>query len=182
MRETTDEYGHRPLAFDEWNYQWGKFGSAMTGIYTAGVLNMLITHADELNLYQACYFTPLGESAVRIFPDRAVLGPDGKVFRIFTCHIGQEIIYQNSEDKLDLLISASSNRNRTVVTYVNRNIKKTISLTIPDIQGNIIKNVLFIPKNGLITDDDFIEVNYADIPDNMPPMSVGMAIFESDNK
>lgn len=181
MRETTVEYGHKPIAFDEWNYQWAKFGSAMTGIYTAGVLNMLITHADELNLYQACYFTPLGESAVRIFSDHAVLGPDGKIFRIFTCHIGQEIIYQNSEDKLDLLISASSDGNRTVITYVNRNIKKIIPLVLPGIHGKIITSVLLIPKNGLITDDDFIEVNYVGIPDIVPPMSAGMAILKSNS-
>ncbi|MDD4772814.1 MAG: hypothetical protein PHZ09_04330, partial [Eubacteriales bacterium] len=179
IREMFDEYNHNVMSFDEWNYQWGKYGSVVTGLYTAGVLNVLISFARELNIHHACYFTPLSESAVRIFPDRAFLGPDGRVFRLFVRHAGQVLKYRNSYNMLDVLVSESVCKSRLVMTYVNRNIHKAVAAVLPEVRGNIVESVLLVPKNGKMTDDDFREEENTGIPKSVPPLCVGMIIYDS---
>ncbi|MHB1151280.1 MAG: hypothetical protein ACYCWE_07640 [Eubacteriales bacterium] len=182
MEKTAGEYGGIPLNFDEWNYQWGKWGSAMTGVYTAGVLQMMIANAERIGLRQACYFTPLNESAIRIMPGRAVIHADGKAFRMYASHISNTVILSDTvAEKLDRLVTVSPDKKRFCVSYINRDIRNSAETVLPEIVlGKLIRAVLLTPKNGMITADDLDETLSYTIPPNLPSMSVCLLEFEDE--
>lgn len=177
MKKTAVEYG-KPISFDEWNYQWGKWGSAMTGMYTAGVLQMMIANARQLGLRQACYFTPLNESAIRIAPGKAAIHADGKVFRLYASHIGNRVIFSDTVGRLDRLATKTTDFKRFYVTYINRDVYNPAELFIPDMITVPFKRaVLLSPNDGSITADDFHETVTDDLPGWIPPMSVCILEF-----
>jgi hypothetical protein len=182
MQKTAEQYGGIPLSFDEWNYQWGKWGSAMTGVYTAGVLQMMIANAQRLGLRQACYFTPFNESAIRIMPGRAVIHADGKAFRLYAPHIGNIVILSDTAaEKLDRLVTVSPDGKRFCVSYINRDIRNSAETILPEtVLGQLIRAVLLTPNNGMITADDLDETLSHTIPPSLPPMSVCLLEFKNE--
>ncbi len=179
MEKTAAEYGGKDLSFDEWNYMWGKWGSAVTGMYTAGVLHMMITHAGRLGLKQACYFTPLNESAIRIMPGMAAVHADGKVFRLYAFHIGGEVLLSDTiEGKIDRLMTVAPDKKRTCVTYINRDVRNAYPIPLPGcVSGRPAGAILLTPHEGQVTADDLDEMRTDTLPPELPPMSVCLLEF-----
>lgn len=82
----------KPVLLDEWNMHWGWWGNAMSGLYAAAVLTMLIRRADELNLYGASYFALVNEGCIRVYTDHVTLAPDGEVLKQMALHAGGEVV------------------------------------------------------------------------------------------
>lgn len=81
----------KKIRFDEWNIRWGCSGDSVSAIYAAGIMTMLINHAERLNLESASYFAIVNEGAIRVYPDHVRLAPDGEVLKRMVNHAGGEI-------------------------------------------------------------------------------------------
>jgi len=92
LRKARSILGDAPLRFDEWNLLWGSWGCALSAVYAASMLHVLIRHTEELKLDGAAYFTPVNEGAIRVYPDHAALAPDGEVFLRMARHAGGEVV------------------------------------------------------------------------------------------
>jgi alpha-N-arabinofuranosidase len=80
------------VCLDEWNIQWSHWGTALSVIYCAGVLNMLIRESKDLNLHHAGFFTPFNEGGIRITEYGAKLDSSGIIFKYFVRHAGNKRI------------------------------------------------------------------------------------------
>ena len=84
--------GGKPVLLDEWNMHWGWWGDAVSGVYAAAALTMLIRRAEELNLAGASYFALVNEGCIRVYTDHVTLAPDGEVLKRMADHAGGEVI------------------------------------------------------------------------------------------
>ena len=163
-----------PISFDEWNYQWGGNGTAMTGLYAAGVLHVLIRNAERLNIRQACYFTPLNEGAIRIHPQGASIHTDGQVFALLSRHIGQVIIpFAQLHPDMDIVCTRSVEGAGTCISVINRNIHRSLPIDI-GLQPDLVHVTVLSPANGEVTSDTFGLQEFDHIIERVPPMSVSM--------
>ncbi|MBR4441639.1 MAG: hypothetical protein IKS52_00015 [Clostridia bacterium] len=81
------------ISYDEWNVwaAWFRKSSAVEGMFVASMLHMMLYAGDELNVPLLCFFQPVGEGAVDVFPDRAALSADGQAFALMKAHKGGRI-------------------------------------------------------------------------------------------
>ena len=84
--------GCKPVLLDEWNMHWGWWGDALSGLYAAAALTMLIRRAQELNLYGASYFALVNEGAIRVYTDHVIMAPDGEVMKRMAAHADGEVV------------------------------------------------------------------------------------------
>lgn len=84
--------GGKPVLLDEWNMHWGWWGDAVSGVYAAAALTMLIRRAEELNLYGASYFALVNEGCIRVYTDHVTLAPDGEVLKRMADHAGGQVV------------------------------------------------------------------------------------------
>lgn len=84
--------GGKPVLLDEWNMHWGWWGDAVSGLYAAAALTMLIRRAEELNLAGASYFALVNEGAIRVYTDDVTLAPDGEVMKRMANHAHGEVV------------------------------------------------------------------------------------------
>ena len=82
----------KKILLDEWNYQWGTFGTSVSALYAASVMTILIKNAERLNIDGAAYFALVNEGAIRVYSDHVQMAPDGEVLMRMTGHIGGEIV------------------------------------------------------------------------------------------
>jgi len=139
----------------------------------------MIVHAERLGLKQACYFTPLNESAIRIMPAKAAIHADGKVFRLFAGHTGNQILLSDTVGrKIDRLVTLRPDKKRTCITYINRDTRNAHQIPLPDsVSGRPVRTVLLTPHEGRITADDLDEKDTDGMPSELPPMSVCLLEF-----
>lgn len=159
----------KPIAFDEWNYLWDRYGSAFTGIYAAGVLHMIIKNSEKLKIRHACYFHPVNESALRVTRAKTEFSPDGIVFKYLSEHIGGVILEDKySKKNLDVLQTKNIEKGRTMTSIINRDICGAQQNPIKDGE----KYVLISPKNGDVRHFDFCVSESQEAIDQISPMSL----------
>ena len=76
------------ISYDEWNLwaAWFRRTCTVEGMFTARMIHMLLENCDRLLAPVVCYFQPVGEGAVDVYPDRAVLSANGQVFSLLCAH------------------------------------------------------------------------------------------------
>ena len=169
----------KPIAFDEWNYLWDRYGSAFTGIYAAGALHALIKNKEKLGIKHACYFHPINESALRVTRAKIDFAPDGTVFKYLSEHIGGIILEdKHSTQKLDVLQTAHKAKNRIITSVINRDVYNSRENPVRT-GGKCEKCVLISPENGNIRHSDFHIAESREIPDMIPPMSLAVIIISN---
>ncbi len=177
IQRTSELYDGGAISFDEWNYSWGRRGTAVTGIYAAGILHMLIRNAAAYNIRQACYFTPLNEGAIRIYPHTAHLHTDGRVFQLLSNHIGNTICFvddHSNHDDLDIVYTVQAD-GKAVISVINLNTEQPHTFMPPkDANLSGAHYVVLSPHSGILTSDSFDEQAYDAMPHALPPMSLMM--------
>lgn len=88
MRQSVGEGLH--ISFDEWNYwyAWYRTTSVTEGMFTAGMLHMLIQASGPMDMPICCYFQPVAEGAIEITPLESRLTASGQVFGLMSAHKG----------------------------------------------------------------------------------------------
>lgn len=78
------------ISYDEWNVwaAWFRKSSAIEGMFAASMLHMMLYTGNELDVPFLCFFQPVGEGAIDVLPDRAMLSADGQVFALLKAHRG----------------------------------------------------------------------------------------------
>ena len=61
------------------------------GMFTARMLHAMLYDCPKADAPILCYFQPVGEGAVDVLPDRAVLSADGQAFSLLKAHKGGEL-------------------------------------------------------------------------------------------
>ena len=80
------------ISYDEWNLwaAWFRRSCSLGGMYAAEMLHAMLYAWDETDAPVLCYFQPVGEGAIDVFPDRAELSADGQAFSLLKVHKGAE--------------------------------------------------------------------------------------------
>ena len=78
------------ISYDEWNMwaAWFRQGNALEGLFTARMLHAMLTESSGLGAPLMCYFQPVGEGAIDVYPDRAALAANGQAFALLKAHKG----------------------------------------------------------------------------------------------
>ena len=90
-RESFDRAGKGiRISFDEWNqwYAWHRPSCVAEGIFTAKMLHLLLELSGPMDVPICCYFQPVGEGAITMTADAAVLTANGQVFSLLKAHKG----------------------------------------------------------------------------------------------
>lgn len=110
---------HAGITFDEWNTIWGNQGTVPMGLYVASMLNMLCREAGPLGLEMACFFMPVNEGAIKVFPFSAKLDAAGQVFELYKVHQGNRLLQLQNKDEVDLCASQTPDASQINITMVN---------------------------------------------------------------
>jgi len=113
------------ISFYEWNVMWDRHGDARSGLFAAGMLNLMCREAESLGLIRASYFQPVTEGAIRVEPLHCSLEPDGQVFALYAAHQGNRLIRvpQEPDSVVDLCASQNEQDGSVFITLLNRNVR-----------------------------------------------------------
>ena len=81
------------ISYDEWNVwaAWFRKSSVIEGMFAASMLHMMLHAGGALDVPFLCFFQPVGEGAIDVFPDHAALSADGQAFALMKAHKGGEL-------------------------------------------------------------------------------------------
>ena len=60
-------------------------------MFAASMLHMMLLASGELDAPFLCFFQPVGEGAIDVWPDRAALSADGQAFALLKAHRGGKL-------------------------------------------------------------------------------------------
>jgi alpha-N-arabinofuranosidase len=120
------------IAYYEWNVMWDRSGDARSGLFAAGMLNMLCREASRLGIVRASYFQPVTEGAIRVEPRSCEYEPDGQVFALYAAHQGNRLldVPADTEGVVDVCASVAPNGTSVFATVVNRHPASNCALTL----------------------------------------------------
>ncbi len=83
LRAVTPEGMH--ISYDEWNLwaAWFRRSCSLEGMFAAQMLHTMLHAGSAMDAPIMCYFQPVGEGAVDVFPDRAELSADGHCIGVY---------------------------------------------------------------------------------------------------
>ncbi len=176
LRAVTPEGIH--ISCDEWNVwaAWFRKPNAMEGIYTACMLHMLLRHAAELDMPLACYFQPVGEGAIDVFPDHACLTPNGRVFNMIMAHRGGTYVPVLGGDAV-----ASMKWGLVTMTLLNTDYDEDVEYVMPCL-GKVFPEKLLVASDllpGSVFEEREVSYTAGDrVHVFLPPRSVGRIRFK----
>lgn len=174
MRECLGEGIH--ISFDEWNcwYTWYRPSSVAEGIYTAGMLHMLMYESGPSDMPVCCYFQPVGEGAIEITSYESSLTANGQVFSLMKAHIGGKLC--RIGEIQDFEAAASIRDGILTVTLINTNLEDAKVFTMKA-QGQVTAAELLSAEN-IMPHSRFTEsalevaVEDGELKAELPPHSV----------
>lgn len=179
QRSSTPDNIH--ISYDEWNTwaEWFRSSNAIQGMYTANMLHMLVYECHKLDVPIVCYFQPVGEGAIDVFPDRAEFSAGGQVFSLLKVHSGAKIcridgacgyetVASVNHDILSISLINSDYDNSTIFSF-NRcgSIQSSKMLVASDLMPNSRMEERELP----------IEMTSDIVRVELPPRTVGLLRF-----
>ena len=81
------------ISYDEWNVwaAWFRKSSVIEGMFAASMLHMMLHAGGPLDVPFLCFFQPVGEGAIDVFPGHAALSADGQAFALMKAHKGGQL-------------------------------------------------------------------------------------------
>jgi len=166
------------ISFDEWNLwaAWFRRSSSLEGIYVAKMMHTMLYACHQADAPILCYFEPVGEGAIDIFPDRAEYSADGQAFALLKVHKGAEICKIEGLQANEVV--ASVQRNILSVTALNQDYDESTVITINRCGGIQCAKLLvasdLLPGSHL--DEEELAISLTDdvIRFELPPRSVGL--------
>ena len=154
MRELLAGYSIK-LSYDEWNtwYSWYRPENAYDGIFTAALLNMVISKAEKLGISLCCHFEAVNEGAIIVNPDgTSRLSSMGKVMSVMKNHSEGKLLFADYESVITEKVGT------VTVTIINRSFDKKRKYILPAI-GEVILSKLYFSEelipHTVLTESDF---------------------------
>ena len=128
--------GALPITMDEWNYRWGRAGHPVLALCVAGIFNVLIRHAAEIDIREALFFHPINEGILRVTPDGVTQEDGAHAWHLSRGHIGKRVLpILNPQPDHPVDVAASMDANSRYITLVNRSLGKEGRVIIPGLSG-----------------------------------------------
>ena len=133
------DFGHGleklSINYDEWNYCWGRSGHPALALFTAGLLQMLVRHANEVNLSCALFFHPINEGLLRVKQEGVLLEDGGLIWNLIAAHRnGVRIVTPEADSPVD--IAATLHGSKVYLTLINRDTRNAHELRLPNLLRN----------------------------------------------
>ena len=136
------------ISFDEWNvwYSWYRQVGVAEGMFAARVLHQLLASYQQVGIGCVCYFQPINEGAIDVFPHSSRLTAVGQVMRLMSRHAhGLAKIWDHQPEE----VFATEHENSTlVITLYNSSVKQLESFELP-FTGTVTESELHSPS-GLL--------------------------------
>lgn len=166
------------ISFDEWNLwaTWYRRSCSLEGIYAAKMMHTMLYACHEADAPILCYFEPVGEGAIDIFPDHAEYAADGQAFALLKVHKGAEICKIEGLQAHEVV--ASVQQNTLSVTAINQDFDESTVITMNRCGGIQCSKLLMasdlLPGSHL--DEKELPISLTDdvIRFELPPRSVGL--------
>ena len=119
------------ISFDEWNiwHAWRRPSCVIDGMYTAGVLHVMLEEAERSGIGISCQFESVNESAIKVTPTEAYLSATGQAFSIMKPHCGGILRY------VSRWVVASEKDGVVTVTLINPSVEEAKGFVLPCGQG-----------------------------------------------
>ena len=169
------------ISYDEWNIwaEWFREGNALQGMFAASMMHMLIYECYTLDIPIVCYFQPVGEGAIDIFPDRAEFSACGQVFSLLKEHKGAEVCRIDGANDYEAVASVHSG----ILTVSLLNCAYDQSVTFSFNLCGTIREAKVLVANDLLPGSHMeerelpVEITDDIICLKLPPRSVGLVRF-----
>lgn len=115
------------ISFDEWNiwHAWRRPSCVIDGIYTAGVLHVMMGEAKQSGIGISCQFESVNESAIKVIPTEAYLSATGQAFSIMKPHCEGTLRYASE------WVVASEKDGIVTVTIINPSVDDAKGFVLP---------------------------------------------------
>ena len=174
------------ISYDEWNVwaAWFRKSNALEGMFAAQMLHMMLDASEALNAPFLCFFQPVGEGAIDVFPDRAALSADGQAFALLKAHKGGEICTIDGAEDDEAV--ASAREGVLSVSLVNANFDEPAHFALN--ACGPVKSARLLTADDLLPGSHFAESDLAVAESGkaacvtLPPRSVAMIQFDMERK
>jgi len=144
MRKCLDKTGKTDLmiSFDEWNqwHAWYRPSCVGEGIFAIRTLHMFMSLSNKLNMPVVCYFQPVGEGAIIIYPETSRLTANGQMFQIAKEHQDGRICKIDGNDDFSTMATVKSDT--LTVTLVNAEYDKERIFSF-NLKGDLLSSNLY---------------------------------------
>ena len=201
MREYSDSISqalsvkNKGIVFYEWNVNWGLSGDVLSGLFSAGMLNMFCRESESLDLVGASYFMPVNEGAIKVGPTSCSFGTDGEVFQMYAAHQNNKVLQMDTEElslqNLDACASISPDGKKVYITVISHDTLKSQVFNFSIKNGRTSKSVQslsLIPENFEIGTSTFkkeeneLMQSRNSVMVELPPGSITRLCFEIEAK
>lgn len=166
------------ISFDEWNLwaAWFRRSCSLEGIYAAKMMHAMLYACHEADAPILCYFEPVGEGAIDVFPDCAEYAADGQVFELLKVHKGAEICRIEGLQAYEAV--ASVQQNLLSVTVINQDFDEKAAITLN--RCGTVQCARLLTASDLLPgshlDEGELAISLADdaICFELPPRSIGL--------
>ncbi len=169
------------ISYDEWNLwaEWFRSSNAMQGIYTACMLHMLLKNSAKVDMPIACYFQPVGEGAIDIFPDGSEYAANGQVFSLLKVHKGAALCRVEGAEGYEAAASVSGGT--LSVTLVNADYENGINfcldLPLEPIETRLLSASDLLPGSHMEVSSPVLAREGNKTRVDMPPRSIALLRF-----
>jgi alpha-L-arabinofuranosidase len=142
------------ISFDEWNlwYSWYAKSNVRSGIHTASYLAEFCKEGSSSGVSIGCYFQPVNEGAIEVYPDSATLTAAGQVFELYKEHHNNTLVQvKGVSPAISVLSSLNPEKTQLFITVVNLS---------PEKEKTIIINLKGIKNATLAGEKLFLGQNY----------------------
>ncbi len=160
------------ISFDEWNiwHAWRRPSSVIDGIYTAGVLHVMIDEASKSGIGISCQFESVNESAIKVTPTDAFLSATGQAFSIMKPHCEGTLRYASD------WVLASERDGIVTVTLINPSVDEAKGFVLPCGKGiteaKLYEGKSLLPHSYFEVSDQAVRVNGDECEFEVPAHSV----------
>lgn len=154
------------ISFDEWNiwHAWRRPSCVIDGIYTAGVLHVMLGEAKQSGIGISCQFESVNESAIKVTPTEAYLSATGQAFSIMKPHCEGTLRYASE------WVVASEKDGIVTVTLINPSVDESKGFVLPCGQG--------ITEAKLYEGRSLLPHSYFEVSNLVAPVNDGECVFE----
>ncbi len=123
-----------PISFDEWNYCWGRTGHPALALFTAGLLQQLVRHGQELQIGQALYFHPINEGLLHVGGEGVIWEDGGLVWKLISGHQNGQTVQTDglpADSAVDAAVTL--HQDSMYITLINRDVRSNVSVSLPGV-------------------------------------------------
>ena len=165
------------ISYDEWNLwkTWCRNPSSMEGIFTAQMLHMFICESERMGMPMTCYFEPVNEGAMQVYPDRTELTAAGQAFALLSQHAGGKLCSVDGVEDFEVAATIHEGR-ELLLTMLNLNWQEETTYSLNKcgtiLESRVLKADDLLPGAPFTEEPLNVQVKDDIIKAKLPPRSV----------